>query len=183
MLDFVKLLHLKGIKNRIALFLVNCVFKGTSVKCFEIKRKLLNSVGYQVGNGTKVVGPIECTGELIIGSNCWIGKNFLVNGNGTVIIGDNCDIAPEVTFQTGGHEIGAPDRRAGKGIVAKQIVGNGVWIGGRVTIIGNVKIGNSSVIAGCACVVRDVEPNSVVGGVPARIIRRLNDASAQSISE
>ena len=183
MLDFVKLAHWNGIRKRIAIFLVNCVFKGTSVKHFEIKRKLLNVAGYQVGIGTKVVGPIECTGKLIVGANCWIGKNLKVNGNGTVVIGDNCDIAPEVTFQTGGHEIGGQERRAGKGIVAKQMVGNGVWIGGRTTIIGNVKIGNSSVIAGCACVVRDVEPNSVVGGVPARIIRRLDDASTQSISE
>lgn len=183
MLDLAKILHLKGLKHYAAIFLVNHVFCGTDAKYFEIKRKLLNAAGYQIGNGTKVVGPIECAGKLIVGANCWIGKNLKANGNGTVVIGDNCDIAPEVTFQTGGHEIGDPERRAGKGTIARQVVGNGVWIGGRATIIGNVKIGNSSVVAGCACVVRDVEPNSVVGGVPARIIRRLDDASAQSFSE
>ncbi|MBQ3079865.1 MAG: acyltransferase [Clostridia bacterium] len=181
MIDVIKILHLKGIKHHAVMYLVNKVFSGVSIKHFERKRRLLNSIGYKIGSGTKIVGPIECTGKLVIGTNCWIGKNLRVNGNGTVVIGDNCDIAPEVTFQTGGHEIGGPERRAGKGIIANQTVGNGVWIGGRATIVGNTKIGDSSVIAGCACVVNDVESNVLVGGVPAKIIRRLEDASSQSI--
>lgn len=182
-MDFVKLLHLRGIGRVTAMFLVNKVFKGINPRVFKIKRKLLNTIGFSIGEGTKIVGPIECTGTLVVGRNCWLGKNLKVNGNGTVVIGDNCDIASEVTFQTGGHEIGSAERRAGKGIIAHQLVGNGVWIGGRATIIGNVSIGDSSVIAGCACVVKDVEPNALVGGVPAKVIRRLDDASTQGVSE
>jgi len=177
-MNIVKLLHLKGIRNRIGMFLVNKIFVGTTPRHFEIKRHLLNSIGFTIGHGTKIVGPIECTGRLIIGNDCWIGKNLKVNGNGCVIIGNNCDIAPEVTFQTGGHKIGDASRRAGEGIICSQQVGNGVWIGGRSTIIGNTKIGDSSVVAGCACVVKDVDVNVLVGGVPARVIRRLdNDTS------
>lgn len=169
----IKFLHLKGIKKKIVLFLVNKVFVGT--RQFEIKRKLLNSIGYKIGDNTKVVGPIECTGNLIIGKECWIGKNLKINGNGTVIIGDRCDIAPEVTFQTGGHLIGIKERRAGEGIVFNQSIGNGVWIGGRTTILNNITIGNSSVIAGCSCVIKNVEDNCLVGGVPAKLIRRLEN--------
>ena len=66
-----------------------------------MKRKLLSGIGCQVGDGTTIVGPIECKGFISIGKNCWIGKNCKVNGNGTVQIGDNCNIGPEVTFQTG----------------------------------------------------------------------------------
>lgn len=169
----VKLLHLKGIKRKIVLFLVNKIFVGT--RCFEIKRKLLNSIGYKIGNNTKVVGPIECTGNLMIGDDCWVGKNLKVNGNGTVIIGDRCDLAPEVTFQTGGHLIGTEERRAGKGVVFNQRIGNGVWIGGRTTILNNTNIGNSSIIAGCSCVIKNIEDNCLVGGVPAKLIRRLKN--------
>ena len=154
---------------------VNKVFVGT--KHFEKKRKLLMSIGYKIGENTKIVGQIECYGKLSIGSNCWIGKNLKVNGNGTVIIGDNCDIAPEVTFQTGGHEIGSSERRAGEGVIFSQRVGKGTWIGGRVTIMNNTTIGNSCVIAGCSCIIRDVEDNSLVGGVPAKLIRMLDDDS------
>ena len=165
------------------MFLVNRLYVGVKPRYFEIKRHLLNSIGYSIGEGTKVVGPIECYGKLIIGKDCWIGKNLKINGNGTVTIGDNCDIAPEVTFQTGGHEIGDATRRAGKGLVFSQRIGNGVWIGGRSTILGNTTIGDSSVIAGCACVVRDVEENVLVGGVPAKVIRRLEHESSTSVKK
>ena len=182
-MSIVKILHLRGIWVRIALFMVNKVYVGTKPRYFEKKRRLLNSIGFSIGEGTRVVGPVECTGTLEIGENCWVGKNLNVNGNGSVVIGDNCDIAPEVTFQTGGHEIGDSSRRAGKGIVCSQRVGNGVWIGGRSTIVGNTTIGNSSVIAACACVVHDVEDNVLVGGVPAKIIRRLNSDASKSIEK
>ena len=52
--------------------------------------------------------------------------------------------------------------------------------GGRSTIIGNTKIGNSSVVAGCACVVKDVDANVLVGGVPARVIRRLDNDTSET---
>jgi acetyltransferase-like isoleucine patch superfamily enzyme len=53
----------------------------------------------------------------------------------------------------------------------KVIIGNDVWIGIRVTIVGNVKIGNGAVIAAGAVVTKDVPPYAIVGGVPAKIIR------------
>lgn len=164
-----------SIKRKICMFLVNRVMAGTRPCYFEPKRKILNAIGHSVGEGTRIVGPIETYSKLTIGKNCWVGKNLKVNGNGSVIIGDCCDIAPEVTFQTGGHEIGSKERRAGKGIICNQLVGNGVWIGGRATIIGNVSVSDGSVIAGCACVVKDVPQNVLVGGVPAKIIRSLGE--------
>lgn len=168
---FSKLLHLYGLKRKWALFRVNNRLAGP--KHFEKKRKLLNSIGYQIGEGTKIVGPIECYGKLTIGKNCWIGKNLKVNGNGCVVIGDNCDIAPEVTFQTGGHLIGTAERRAGEGVSFNQTVGGGTWIGGRATILNETHIGNACVIAACACVTKDVPDNTLVGGVPAKPIRSL----------
>ena len=175
MKTFSKLFHLVGLKRKLNIYLVNKVYAGTKEKHFKKKRKLLNSIGFQIGEGTKIVGPIFCTGKLIVGKNCWIGKNCIVNGNGTVIIGDNCDIAPEVTFLTGGHKIGDTNRRAGEGEIYTITVGNGVWIGARSTILGNVKIGDSSVVAASACVNKEVLKNTLVGGVPAKIIRELNN--------
>ncbi len=169
------LLHLRGICRFILLFMVNHLLAGTNPQYFEVKRKLLNTIGFSIGEGTKIVGPIDCTGTLVVGKNCWIGKNLVINGNGTVEIGDNCDIAPEVTFLTGGHEIGSAKRRAGKGLTTRQCIGNGVWIGGRATIVGNVEIRDGCVVAACSCVVKNVASNTLVGGVPAKIIRRLED--------
>lgn len=165
---------LEGLKIRVVLFLVNKVYAGTHVPYFEKKRKLLNSIGFQIGEGSKVVGPIECTGTLIVGRNVWIGAHFKVNGRGKVVIGDNCDIAPDVVFQTGGHRLGNQERRAGEGLIFTQTVGAGTWIGGRATILNNTDIGRSCVIAGCSCVTKNVPDHTLVGGVPAHIIKNLD---------
>lgn len=106
-------MKLKTIKQRIVIYLVNHTLAGT--RFFSAKRNLLRSIGYEIGENTKIVGPIHNTGTLRIGANCWIGCNLTVHGNGTVTIGDNCDIAPDVTFLTGGHQMGDHKRRAGKG--------------------------------------------------------------------
>ncbi len=163
----------QALKIKWVYYCVNKRFVGTRQKNFEKKRRLLNAIGHEIGEGTKVVGPVECTGKLVVGRNCWIGKNLKVNGNGTVTIGDNCDLAPEVTFQTGGHELGSHERRAGEGFNKDITVGNGCWIGVRSTILGGVSIGDGSVIAACACVNKSIEADTLVGGVPAKIIKDL----------
>lgn len=168
-------------KRLTSMFLVNHFFAGT--KAFKMKNRLLRMAGYDIGEGTKVVGPLFVSTQLHIGSNCWIGKNFTCNGNGSVAIGDRCDIGPEVTFQTGGHQIGSPSRRAGEGRIFTQKVGDGSWIGGRATILGETAVGQSCVVAGCACVTKDTGDNVLVGGVPAKIIRQLDSGRLKSASE
>lgn len=170
-----KVLRMKSVHRRINLFIVNNLLAGTRPGSFEKKRRLLNAIGFEIGEGTKIVGPIECYGKLIVGRDCWVGKNLCVNGNGSVVIGDNCDIGPEVIFQTGGHMIGTSKRRAGEGVSFHQSVGDGTWIGGRATILNNTSIGTGCVVAACACVAKDVPDNTLVGGVPAKIIRYLNN--------
>ncbi len=162
---------LNGLQNRICWFLINNVYSGTGN--FEKKRKLLNKLGHQIGEGSKVVGPVFATGRLVTGKECWIGKNLRLNGNGTVVIGDNCDIAPEVTFQTGSHNIGSHKRRAGEGYNDDIVIGNGCWIGVRSTILGGIKLGDGCVVAACACVTKEFGDDVLVGGVPAKEIKEL----------
>lgn len=159
------------IKRLTVLFLVNHVLVGT--RCFASKRRLLNAVGYTLGEGTRVVGPVFCTGKLIAGKDCWIGRNFTIHGNGTVSMGDNCDIAPDVTILTGGHRLGPPERRAGAGETYTVRIEDGCWIGARSTLVGSVTMGAGSVLAACGCAVKDLPPNTLWGGVPAREIRKL----------
>lgn len=174
-------MKLRSIKRRIVIYLVNHVLKGT--RFFNAKRKLLHSIGYEIGENTKIVGPIYNTGTLCIGANCWIGCNLNVHGNGTVTIGDNCDIAPDVTFLTGGHQIGGPERRAGAGESYRIAVGNGVWIGGRVTVLQDTNIGDGSVVAACACVSKDVPANTLAAGVPAKVIKEFIDIATDAQKE
>lgn len=174
-------MKLRTIKKRIVIFIVNHVLNGT--RFFAAKRRLLRSIGYEIGEDTKIVGPLYNTGTLRVGADCWIGCGLTVRGNGTVTIGDRCDIAPDVTFLTGGHVIGGPDRRAGSGEVYHITVGNGVWIGGRATLLRTIQIGSGSVVAACACVVRDVPENGLAAGVPARVIKEFQDFAADAQKE
>ena len=160
------------LRRRYACFAVNHFYSGTHF--FKRKRSLLRWAGFQIGENTKIVGPLFCTADLVIGRDCWIGRDFCVEGNGYAKIGDGCDLAPHVTLLTGSHLIGDADRRAGKGINTTVTVGNGVWIGANATVIGNCSIGSGSVVAACACVKDNVEENRLFGGVPAKQIKVLD---------
>jgi len=154
-----------------ACFLVNHIYRGT--RCFEAKRRLLNGIGHDLGEGTKVVGPIFCTGILHTGKECWIGADLTIHGHGRVILGDRCDVGPGVMFLTGGHRIGEPKRRAGEGITADIRVGDGCWIGGRATLLPGTVLGEGSILAACGCAAAAVEPHVLAGGIPAKMIRKL----------
>lgn len=162
-----------GIKRRVLMFCVNRILPGTLF--FSAKRHLLNAAGHAVGPGTRVVGPVFCTGRLITGRDCWVGQDLRIQGNGIVELGDCCDLAPEVTFLTGGHRIGSASRRAGEGETYRIRVEDGCWIGARATVGRNVILGKGSVVAACACVMSDVPANTLVGGVPARCIRKIGN--------
>lgn len=169
-------MKLKTIKHMLVMFLVNHLCDGAYL--FELKRRLLNAIGYSLGEGTKVVGPIYCTAKLITGSNCWLGRNFTIHGNGTVVMGDNCDIAPDVTFLTGRHAIDSQESRTGEGQKYSICVGEGCWIGAGTTLGRNVTIGKGGMVLATSCVMKNMPENTLVGGVPARIIRKLDEGES-----
>jgi maltose O-acetyltransferase len=155
------------------LFIINNFLCGT--RNFAFKRWLLNQIGISVGSNTKIVGPIKLNyiNKVTIGKDCWIGRNFIVDGNGSVTIGDRCDFAPSVVINTGGHEIGTAERRAGKGITHISLIGSGTWIGTKVLIINGSKIGDSVIVAAGSVVTKEVDSNLLVAGVPAMVKRKL----------
>lgn len=164
---------IRGIRRRLCLFLVNRVFAGLG--CYGIKRACLNAAGHRIGPGTRIVGPVACTGRLITGSDCWIGRELTIHGNGTVTLGDRCDLAPQVCFLTGGHRVGPRTRRAGEGTTRDIVIGSGCWLGCRATVLGGVAMGPGSVLAACGCAVRDIPADTLAAGIPARPVRKLHE--------
>ena len=169
-------MNFKTIKHMLVMFVVNHLCDGAYL--FEMKRRLLNLIGYSLGKGTKVVGPIYCTAELITGSNCWIGRNFTIHGNGVVCIGDNCDIAPDVTFLTGRHEAVSQLPDDGEGHNYSIRVEEGCWIGAGTTLGRNVAIGKGCMVLASSCVMKNMPENTLIGGVPARIVRKLDEVES-----
>lgn len=171
---------IKAFRFYLMLGFINTFLKGTHF--FNLKRKLLNSVGVKVGNNSKIVAPINIgrIAVLEIGENCWINRDFSVEGNGKVFIGNNCDIAPEVSILTGSHEIGDYSRRAGRGVTWTYTIGNGTWIGARTTILNNANIGNGVVIGAASLINKQCEDNAVYVGSPAKKIKELTSHLEQT---
>ena len=156
---------------RFVQWIINHILKGTHA--YSMKRMLLRSAGMKVGNGTQVVGPISFDfAHISIGENCWIAKDFEINGHGTVTIGNDVGIGPHTRIYTGKHLMGPPQKRhAGQNINTKVIIEDGVMIAAGSSIVGSVTIAEGAVAMIDSCVVKDVEKNAMVGGVPAKVIK------------
>lgn len=115
------------------------------------------------------------------GKNIHVGDNFLTNYNVTILdiapvnIGDFCMIGPNTLITTVGHPLEKEGRRERIGICKTVTIGNDVWIGGNVVILPGVKIGNNVVIADGAVVSKNIPDNCIVGGIPAKKIKELED--------
>ena len=84
-------------------------------------------------------------------------------------------IGPNTLITTVGHPLTPMGRRKHLGIAKPIRIGNDVWIGGNVTILPGVTIGNNVVVAAGAVVTKDIPDNTLVGGVPAKFIRELEN--------
>ena len=165
-------MNLKTVKHTVVMFLVNNLFAGAYL--FEVKRRLLNGIGYSLEEGTKVVGPVYCPGKLKTGSNCWLGRNLTIHGTGTVEIGDHCNIAPDVTFLTGGQTADPQEGNAAQE-QPSICVEEGCWIGAGAILCQNIVIKKGSMVIPNSCVMKNLPENTLVGGVPARVMKKLDE--------
>ena len=166
-------MKMKTVKHTLVMFLVNNLFAGAYL--FEVKRRLLNGIGYSLGEGTKVVGPVYCPGKLKTGTHCWLGRNFTIHGTGAVEIGDNCNIAPDVTFLAGGHGADSQENEANEDQKPSICVEEGCWVGTGAILCQNVTIEKGCMVIPNSCVMRNLPENTLVGGVPARIMKKLDE--------
>lgn len=104
--------------------------------------------------------------NIIIGENCVINSNSLLDGRGGLIkIGNHVDIAQDSIIWTLEHDIHTHDAKGDN-----VFIGDYCWIGCRVMIKPGVSIGDSSICAAYAVITKDVEENSIYGGIPAKRI-------------
>lgn len=113
-------------------------------------------------------------GALQIGARSYIGQFCIICAREDVRIGVDCLVAEHVTIRDQDHCFGNGLVTAHAGFsTAPVTIGNNVWIGAKTTITQGVKIGDNSVVGSNSVVTHDVPPNTVVAGVPARILREI----------
>lgn len=115
------------------------------------------------------------------GSHIEVGKNFFANYNCTildvakVIIGDNCQLAPNVAIYTAGHPVHPDTRNSGYEYGIEVTIGSNVWIGGNTVICPGVHIGDNVVIGAGSVVTKDIPDMVIAAGNPCKVIRKITE--------
>lgn len=118
--------------------------------------KLLGASGIKIGTGSA------------LGDECWLDGRFGIK------IGQNVNIASQVHMWSASHDMNDPYFRSNSKTVGPIIIDDNAWIGPHTTILDNVHIGEGAVVCAGAVVTKDVEPFSVVAGIPAKKIKERN---------
>lgn len=140
----------------------------------EVRGILSELFGYRVPSSLRVFPPFYSD----FGKNIAVGEHVFINAcchfqdHGGVTIGDGCQIGHQVVFATLNHGLAAEDRKTT--YPAPIVLGKNVWVGSNATILQGVTIGDNAVVGAGAVVTGDVAANTVVGGVPAKLIKIIS---------
>ena len=114
-------------------------------------------------------------GRVEIGSFCFLGRGVELDASISIRIGDHTLLAPGVFVTDHRHVIDGPGRIDQLGIAEGAVeIGSDVWIGAHSVILPGVSIGDGAVIGALSVVNRDIPPQSVATGAPARVHRQRN---------
>jgi acetyltransferase-like isoleucine patch superfamily enzyme len=111
-------------------------------------------------------------GKLVVGDNSYIGRGTIILANKSVIIGNDCLIAPGCHITDVNHGIAHDGLIRKQPLVSEPIqIGNDVWIGAGCSVLPGVTIGDGAVIGARSVVTHDVPANAIVAGTPGKILR------------
>ena len=139
----------------------------------QIRERLSEIIGRQIDKSSTVFTPFHTN----FGRHIQIGKNVFINHActfldlGGIVIEDDVLIAPKVSIITENHPVNPKERKI---LDLKSVtIKRNVWIGANATILPGVTVGENSVVAAGAVVTKDVPANTLVGGIPAKIIKEI----------
>ena len=141
----------------------------------EVRALFSQLTGREVDESFLLIPPFYTAGgdEIRVGRDVFVNQNCTFYDLGGLDIADDVMIGPNVSIITAGHPL-EPSRRRAVTIGKRIVIERNVWIAAGATIIGGVRIGENSVVAAGSVVTKDVPANTLVGGNPARVIRRVD---------
>lgn len=155
---------------------------------YWLSKKLKNVLEYEI-----LPVLIQPSNNIQVGKETFHNGNFEIRGSGKVKIGSFCALGRDIKFITSNHDYNFAVMQYGfykkyfgqKPIHSKPInlefvieIGHDVWIGDNVSILPNIKIGHGAIVGTGSVVTKDVAPYTIVGGVPAKMIKdRFSETS------
>lgn len=146
----------------------------------RLRSLALRCAGFRIGRRTmfadlpKFPGGSSYRSNLTIGAGCWFNVGCTFDSGAAITIGDDVMVGHEVMVLTTTHDVRLDVRRGSDGVSLPVTIGDGCWLGARCMILPGVVVGAGSVVAAGAVVTADVPPNSMVAGVPARVMKQLD---------
>ncbi|CCX47275.1 uncharacterized protein BN813_00751 [Bacteroides sp. CAG:927] len=153
---------------------ITCEINNTYHTQEELRALMSRLLGKPVDETFKLFPPFytDFGKNITIGSNVFINAGCHFQDHGGVTLGDACLIGHNVVFATLNHGMAPEDR--GAMYPAPIRLGKNVWVGSNTTILQGVTVGDNAIIAAGSVVTKDVDANTIVGGVPARPIRKID---------
>jgi maltose O-acetyltransferase len=155
--------------------LLTAQFNAAPADDHAARDRILHALLGAVGAGTVVRPPFRCDYgyQTRLGARTFVNWGLIALDVARITIGDDVQIGPNVQLLTATHPLDPAARRA-KWEGSKPItIGNNVWLGGGVIVCPGVTIGDNTVVGAGAVVVRDLPPNVLAAGNPARVLRAL----------
>lgn len=150
-------------------------FNGSSAADPDLRRHLLEDLLGEFGEGSDIRPPLYCDYgyQIHIGARTFANFGLVALDVARIVIGDDVQIGPNVQLLTPTHPTDAELRRA-KWEAAKPItIEDNAWLGGGAIVLAGVSVGENAIVGAGAVVPKDVPPNSLVVGNPARVVRTL----------
>ncbi|MCW5837573.1 MAG: sugar O-acetyltransferase [Labilithrix sp.] len=150
-------------------------YNRSSVDEPEERRRMLTELLADVGDGVEIRPPFYCDygAQIRIGARTFVNFNLVALDVASITIGEDVQIGPSVQLLTPTHPTEPEPRRAKIEAAKPIVIGDNVWLGGGVIVCPGVSIGANTVVGAGAVVTRDLPPDVVAVGNPARVIRSL----------
>ena len=139
------------------------------IPCHMFRRFFYRIFGIKIGKGSTIhmFASFYYPRNIVLGEDTIIGEGVVLDGRDKLIFGNHVDVASQVMFYNGEHDV---NDESFKATFAPVVIEDYVFIGPRAIILPGVTIKKGAVVAAGAVVTKDVEEFTIVGGVPARVI-------------
>lgn len=152
---------------------ITCELNGSYHEPEQVRALFSKLTGKPVDESFFMFPPFftDCGKQITLGKDVFINSGCHFQDQGGITIGDGSQIGHKVTLATLNHGIAVEDRHTL--YPAPITIGRNVWIGAGVTVVPGVSIGDNSIVGAGSIVTKNVPENTVVAGVPARVIKSL----------